>query len=63
MTVYISRANTLLNVCVCLYTVNLPFKVSLSGHEHLAQKNLKWMKFNTEILDLGSLKLINERKS
>lgn len=51
MTVYISHANTLVK-CVCLYTVNPPFKVSLRG-----KKNLKWMKFNTEVLDLGSLKL------
>jgi hypothetical protein len=40
-------------------TVKFSFKVSLgnSGSEHCIEEYLKYWKFNTNIIDLGSLKL------
>jgi hypothetical protein len=39
------------------HTIISPFKASLSEPEHWTEGNLKWKKFNTDIIDLGSLKL------
>jgi hypothetical protein len=37
----------------------IPFKISLwsSGVEHRNEENFKWRTFNSEIIDLGSVKL------
>jgi hypothetical protein len=43
-----------------------PVKVSLGieGFEHETEENLKWRKFNTEIIDLRPMKLnIKQRKT
>jgi hypothetical protein len=38
--------------------VKFPFEESLesSGFDHQTEKNLQWRDFNTQVIDLGSLK-------
>jgi hypothetical protein len=49
--------NGVYSVSFVAYINAVKASLGSNGYEHLTDKNLKWRKFNTVILDLGLFKL------